>query len=305
MRVGHLPEINPQVLFVMTKYMLSESSSRNPITEDSLIKHLRPLADSDLTDKSIAQGNINFGIELKIFKLQEEVLSIDSSFKRNLDLGEAGALTQDSYIAALRKTVLKTEIPDLSQMENKSDYDGPDFLLVLAWWLGRSPRAGLTFGGNQSSDKSLIDTSVIEPNILKGGDQWRPWMRWAHALGFAAKRGKYYFPDLTNPINDLIREIGPLVMPMVGKDGFLNRLKKEIPVVAHGKISNQVHSFLNVEGVPIANHSGPIVYDALQLLESKKLIKLHVNQDDADENASFKVSFGDPKPIARIEVLDA
>ena len=130
-------------------------------------------------------------------------------------------------------------------------------------------------------------------------------MRWADALGFAAKRGSYYFPDLTNPINDLIREIEPSEMPMIGKDGFLNRLKKEIPVVTHGKISKQVHSFLNVEQVPIANHSGPLVYDALQLLESKKLIKLHVNLDDADENASFKVSFGDPKPIARIEVLDA
>ena len=304
MRVGHIPQITPQVLFVMTKYMLSESSSRNPITQDSLIKHLRPLADG-LTHEDQAREHINFGKELKIFKLQEEILSINSSFKRKLALGEAGALTQDSFIAALRKNVLNSEIPDLSQMENKSGYDGPDFLLVLAWWLGRSPRAGLTFSGRQSSDKSLINTDVIEPNILRGPDQWGAWMRWAHALGFAVKRGKYLFPDLTNPINDLIREIGPSVMPMVGKDGFLNRLKKEIPVATHGKISKQVHKFLNVEGVPIANHSGPIVYDALQLLESKKLIKLHVNQDDADENASFKVSFGDPKPIARIEVLGA
>jgi hypothetical protein len=170
---------------------------------------------------------------------------------------------------------------------------GPDLVVALTWFLQQDPLKPIPTTWNAPTEP-LVRTGTL--GAVDRSDQWRPFQRWAVALGLARRadtgRAKVLIPDATTAIADQLTS-----MPASGSaKEWLSHLRDRLPILGSSALLAALPT-----GGPAWSELPPGLMLGLRKLESLGALKL-----EASDDASDVVSVGlasSARQIGRITVL--
>lgn len=178
-----------------------------------------------------------------------------------------------------RRALLAKATDDIAAGETPSDV-----AVGLAWLLAQDPVRPLARGYGDGPDKQrpekLLNSQNMRPYIT-GPDQWRPFLRWAVALGCAeysqVGSRRLILPD---PTAALAEELPPIPRAGLSARAFYAAATKELPILDGGRISELMREtrgeFADPRGDAMV---GPAFSLALRRLQNRGVIELHREAD--------------------------
>jgi hypothetical protein len=169
----------------------------------------------------------------------------------------------------------------------------PDVVVALTWFLQQDPLKPIPTTWNAPTER-LVSTGTL--GAVDRSEQWRPFQRWAVALGLARRAdtgsAKVLIPDATTAIADQLTS-----MPASGSaKEWLSRLQERLPILGSATLLAALP-----KGGPAWSEWPPGLMLGLRKLESLGAHKL-----EASDDASDVVSVGlasSARQIGRITVL--
>jgi hypothetical protein len=185
MAVLNPPEALPGAAFVITKYLQRKGSA---VSDDELIAMLSPLHKIDPEKKS---GNVfrTLSVMENLGLISDRrTVGLTESFASDLD----DPVTRPRFDAVLRRALADPERDGDDPWGDLSDSTGGrDITRALTWFLAQ-PACGapLTFGSSGAHDADARQIGDLErlganAKAVPNNEQWRPFRRWATALGLA------------------------------------------------------------------------------------------------------------------------
>ena len=180
-----------------------------------------------------------------------------------------------------RRALLAKAVDDIAAGETPSDV-----AVGLAWLLAQDPVRPLARGYGDGPEKqqpeNLLNSQNMRPYIT-GPDQWRPFLRWAAALGCAeysqVGNRRLILPD---PTAALAEELPLIPRAGVSARAFYAAVTQELPVLDGGQISDFMREkrgeFADSRGDAMV---GPAFSLALRRLQGRGVIDLHREADAA------------------------
>ena len=211
-------------------------------------------------------------------------------------------ISQVAFLEILRNQVLKA--PDGGFKFGDDASSNCDFMPTLAWWLGLSPVEG--FPSNRKyKGKNLLEAVNVEPKLVKNDTQWRAFNRWAIHLGFmrtqkSRKSGELIFPTLVTPFDSFFKSCSK--GEVFKAKTLIKKLQKSFPMIDATDLAKEVDEFISFDRPGKDNRIGPVVYDALRILEEKGKIKISSASDKAADNQVFQSPNLELETISQIEV---
>jgi hypothetical protein len=176
--------------------------------------------------------------------------------------------------------------------ELQVDGDVPDLVLGLTWFMQLSPLSPLQLSW-AAGPEPLVMTLNFE--AVSRSDQWRPFQRWAVALGLARRSDqgsvKVLIPDASTAIADQI----PFLPAIAGATEWMAALRKRLPVLGAATLLEQLP-----RGGQTWEELPPGVVIGLLKLEKSGVISLEPSDD-----ASQVVALGlgkSTRQVGRISV---
>jgi hypothetical protein len=174
----------------------------------------------------------------------------------------------------VRRALLGKAVDEIAAGEVPSDV-----AVGLAWLLAQDPVRPLSRAHSDGPERALNDQKLT--SYINGPDQWRPFLRWAVALGIAefsqVRNRRLILPDPTAAVAE--------ELPRIPRNGLTARdfcaaVAKELPVLDGGQISN----FMRKERAECADPRGdamvgPAFSLSLRRLEGQHVIDLHREAD--------------------------
>jgi hypothetical protein len=179
----------------------------------------------------------------------------------------------------VRRALLAKAIDDIAAGETPSDV-----AVGLAWLLAQDPVRPLARGYGDGPEKgrpeNLLNSQNMRPYIT-GPGQWRPFLRWAVALGCAGYSQvgsrRLVLPD---PTAALAEELPPIPHAGVPARAFYAAVTKELPVLDGGQISDFMRETRGEFADPRGDAMiGPAFSLALRRLQGQGVINLHREAD--------------------------
>lgn len=180
----------------------------------------------------------------------------------------------------VRRALLAKAVDDISEGVTPSDV-----AVGLAWLLAQDPVRPLARNYGAGPERALNLQQL--DSYIKGTSQWRPFLRWAVALGCAelsqAGGQRLVLPDPTAALAEELPSISPAGLP--AKE-FFAAVAGRLPVLDSGLISD----FMRAERAECADPRGdamvgPTFSLALRRLEGRGIIHLRREAD-----ASYRVN---------------
>jgi hypothetical protein len=228
---------------------------------DALIASLRVGRDISLLDRS---GSTRTTDQAADWVLQEQARSQRDEWYAD----------PARFRVLVRRALLAKAIDDIAEGETPSDV-----AVGLAWLLAQDPVRPLARTYGDGPERALNDQNM-RPYIT-GPDQWRPFLRWAVALGCAAFSQiggrRLVLPDPTGAVSE---ELPPI--PRVGLPArdFYAALNKELPILDGGQISEFMRAKRGECADPRGDAMvGPAFSLALRRLQGQGVISLHREAD--------------------------
>ena len=174
----------------------------------------------------------------------------------------------------VRRALLAKAVDDIAAGETPSDV-----AVGLAWLLAHDPVSPLPQIYSEGPERALNDQKLN--SYIANGEQWRPFYRWAVALGCAELsqigNRRLILPD---PTAALAEELPPIPRAGVSARDFYATVAKALPVLDGGRISD----FMRDERAECADPRGdamvgPAFSLALRRLESQGVIDLQREAD--------------------------
>jgi hypothetical protein len=234
---------------------------------DALLASLRVGRDIGLLDRS---GSTRTSDQIAEWALQEPARS-----QRDEWYAEPAR-----FRVLTRRALLAKAVDDIAASETPSDV-----AVGLAWLLAQDPVRPLPQAYRDGPEGALNDQNM-RPYIT-GPDQWRPFLRWAVALGCAeySQIGSRRL-ILLDPTAALAEELPPIPRAGISARAFYEAVIKELPVLDGGRISDFMREkrgeFADPRGDAMV---GPAFSLALRRLQGQGVIDLHREAD-----AGYRVS---------------
>jgi hypothetical protein len=174
----------------------------------------------------------------------------------------------------VRRALLAKAVDDITAGETPSDV-----AVGLAWLLALDPVRPLSWAYSDGPERALNDQNMR--SYIAGPDQWRPFLRWAVALGCAefSQVGNRRL-ILLDPTAAVAEELPPIPRAGVLARVFYAAVTKELPVLDGGRISDFMREkrgeFADCRGDAMV---GPAFSLALQRLQGQGVIDLHQEGD--------------------------
>lgn len=174
----------------------------------------------------------------------------------------------------VRRALLAKAVDDIAAGETPSDV-----AVGLAWLLAQDPVRPLSRAHGEGPEWALNDQNMIP--YIAGPDQWRPFLRWAVALGCAelsqVNKRRLVLPDPTPAVAE---ELPPIPSAGISARAFYAAMTRELPVLDGGQISD----FMRAERGECADPRGdamvgPAFSLALRRLQGQGVIDLHREAD--------------------------
>jgi hypothetical protein len=178
------------------------------------------------------------------------------------------------FRSLIRRALLAKAVDDIAAGETPSDV-----AVGLAWLLAQDPVRPLRQLHSDGPERALNDQKLT--SYINGPDQWRPFLRWAVALGCAERsqggNRRLIMPDPTAALAEELPSMSRAGMP--ARD-FYGALIKALPVLDGGQISQ----FMRNERAECADPRGdamvgPAFSLALRRLQGQGVIDLHTEAD--------------------------
>jgi hypothetical protein len=228
---------------------------------DALLASLRVGQDIGLLDRS---GGARTTDQTADWALQEPARS-----QRDEWYGDPA-----SFRVLVRRALLAKAVDDIAAGETPSDV-----AVGLAWLLAQDPVRPLPLAYKGVPEGALNDQNM-RPYIT-GPDQWRPFLRWAVALGcaeYSQVRSRRLI--LLDPTAALAEELPPIPRAGVSARAFYAAVTKELPVLDGGQISEFMRKERGECTDPRGDAMvGPAFSLALRRLQAQGVIDLHREAD--------------------------
>jgi hypothetical protein len=174
----------------------------------------------------------------------------------------------------VRRALLAKAIDDIAAGETPSDV-----AVGLAWLLAQDPVRPLLQAYGDGPERALNDQNMSP--YIAGPSQWRPFLRWAVALGCAAfshvGSRRLVLPDPTAAVAEELPAIPRAGVP--ARD-FYAAVNKELPVLDGGQISEFMRAKRGECADPRGDALvGPAFSLALRRLQGQGVIELHREAD--------------------------
>lgn len=174
----------------------------------------------------------------------------------------------------VRRALLAKAVDDVAAGETPSDV-----AVGLAWLLAQDPARPVPRAYGDGPERTLNDQNM-NPYIA-GPTQWRPFLRWAVALGCAefsqVGSRRLVLPDPTAAVAE---ELPPIPHAGVPANDFYAALNRELPVLDGGQISEYMRAKRSGSADPRGDAMvGPAFSLALRRLQGQGVIDLHREAD--------------------------
>lgn len=271
-------------LFLIYRHLVE---SPEGLTEDQLRDSLQPLRSrvesgserGDVLASTLAVGK---GIQ---------VLNLDKA---------SGQWTADTALEARAKDTriawqdfrgpLLTRVIEAGLASRNGNGKLPDLVLGLAWFLQLNPMHPVREDWARGPEPLV---SQISFESVGRSEQWRPFVRWAVALGLANRsQPKVVIPDATTAVMDQLE-----FLPASAKaQDWLLALRERLPILGAPEVTRELPQGRAWEPVP------PSLCLALLKLEKSGSLRMDPSDDASDVVA---IALGEIKrQVGRIEVLD-
>jgi hypothetical protein len=228
---------------------------------DALLASLRVGRDIGLLDRS---GSTRTADEAADWALQEQARSQRDEWYAD----------PARFRVVVRRALLAKAVDDIAAGETPSDV-----AVGLAWLLAQEPIRPLPRAYGDGPERALNDQNM-RPYIA-GPNQWRPFLRWAVALGCAefsqVGSRRLVLPDPTAAVAEELPAIPRAGVP--ARD-FYGAMNKELPVLDGGQISEFMRAKRGECADPRGDAMvGPAFSLALRRLQGQRVIDLHREAD--------------------------
>ena len=228
---------------------------------DALLASLRVGRDIGLLDRF---GNTRTSDETADWALQEPVRSQRDEWYAD----------PARFHILVRRALLAKAVDDIAEGQTPSDV-----AVGLAWLLAQDPVYPLAQAYRDGPEGALNSQNMLP--YIAGPDQWRPFLRWAVALGCAeySQVGSRRL-ILLDPTAALAEELPPIPHAGVSARAFYEALTRELPVLDGGRISDFMREKRGETADPRGDAMvGPAFSLALRRLQGQGVIDLHREAD--------------------------
>lgn len=274
-------------LFVVARYLGDYPDGR---TEESLRESLQMLkrqeAGSDDSGPVLA-ASLAVGQGVGILERDQ------ASGRWRLDADLRGFVVGEGDRWSTFRGELLTRIAAHGVEEVESGRKGPDLVVALTWLQQQDPLKPIPTSWSAPTEP-LVKAGTL--GAVAGSEQWRPFQRWAVALGLARRadtgRAKVLIPDATTAIADQLTS-----MPdSANASEWLNHLRDRLPILGAPALLAALPT-----GGPVWSDVPPGLMLGLRKLENLGALKLEAS-DDATDVVSIGLG-SSARQIGRITVL--
>jgi hypothetical protein len=255
-------------LFVICRYLSAFAEGRSEDELRHALQLLRTTGHSPDESGSVLTACLTIGAGLGAIARE----TASSPWTVEAGLGK-GLLADGDHWPWFRGELLRRITQHgLSELEREGK--APDLILGLTWFLQLSPLNPLQLswaGGPEPLVMALSFEAVSNP------EQWRPFQRWALALGLARRsdfgRARVLIPDATAAISDQL----PYLPASTSAADWLAALRKRLPVLGATTLLEQLP-----QGGPTWDKLAPGVVIGLLKLEKAGILSLQPSDDASD-----------------------
>jgi hypothetical protein len=145
----------------------------------------------------------------------------------------------------------------------------PDLVLGLTWFLQRNPLHPVAIDWTTGPEPLVRDLGF---EAISRSEQWRPFVRWAVALGLARRSNKVVIPDASTAISDQLVSLPK----SASARAWLSALRERLPILGSTSLTDQLPQGPTWEQVP------PSLVLGLLKLEKLGVLNLQPSDDASD-----------------------
>jgi hypothetical protein len=209
-------------LFVICRYLSAFADGRSEDELGRALQVLRPSGNSTDETSSVLSASLTVGDGLDIIGRDSGSVSwvVDADLAKELQVGG------DQW-PWFRGELLR-RITQHGLRELEEDGKAPDLILGLTSFLQVSPLSPLKLSWDEDLERRV---KALTSSAVSGSEQWRPFQRWAVALGLARRSdqgsAKVLIPDASTAIIDQL----PFLPAAASAPDWLAALRKRLPVL--------------------------------------------------------------------------
>jgi hypothetical protein len=277
---GGTPQANVGILWVVMKWLVRVGST----SYADLRSALRPPSITPGADMALT-ASLSVGRHIGLLDASD---STDGPWSVGPHYGEAVKDLKDyrSFRSLVRQALLTQAVRDVEE-----DRAPADVAIGLTWLCSLDPAKPLPWGWDGDDGSELIVREAGMSGVISNAAQWRPFRRWAVALGMAVRstpsksRRHTLSPDPTAAIEESLSDLSRShTAPK-----FLAELAGLIPAIDTGRLETATREL----GVSYAARGdatiGPAVGYALQRLNRRGRLTLR-KSDDATHRVSYRLA---------------
>jgi hypothetical protein len=255
-------------LFVICRHL---SNTRHGQSNDDLRRSLQPVRSqtADSTDSgAVLSASLNVGEGLGLVKREMS----SGPWNVDADLGRELLSRDDPWIWFRGELLYRMAQHALRALTH--DGKAPDLLVGLTWFLQLDPLDPIQSAWSTGPEPRVRSIGL---DAVSNVEQWRPFQRWAIALGAARRfdigNAKVVIPDATTAIQDQLRH---LPADSNAREWF-GRLRSRVPIFGAAELVSQLP-----QGNGAWADLPPGVVLGLLKLEKAGVLALHASDDAAD-----------------------
>jgi hypothetical protein len=209
-------------LFVICRYLSAFADGRSENELGRALQVLRPSGNSTDETSSVLSASLTVGDGLGIIGRDSASVSwvVDADLAKELQVdGDRWPWFRGELLCRITQHGLR---------ELQEDGTAPDLILGLTSFLQVSPLSPLRLSWDEELERRV---KALTSGAVSGSEQWRPFQRWAVALGLARRSdqgsAKVLIPDASTAIIDQL----PFLPAAASASDWLAALRKRLPVL--------------------------------------------------------------------------